>query len=235
MGDLISKANRCLLVAAAPKEAHAVLEAFGSRSSPIERAQIIKLDDRFDLIMSGVGKSSAAAATAKACVTNPYASVISVGIAGALPTDEPLSIGATIAANRSSFSDEGVGSSSGFIPMSSLGFPAFNNGQDWIDHDQALVDQIAQITDHRATIATVSWCSGDDGCAQGVVNRTGACAEAMEGAAVALAAQMINPSTRTSELRVISNTTGDRDKQVWDLDGSLTKLTELLMVLGRRR
>lgn len=233
MGDLISKTNRCLLVAAAPKEAHAVLEAFGSLDSPIERAQIIKLDDRFDLIMSGVGKSSAAAATAKACMTNPYSSVISVGIAGALPIDQPLSIGATLTAKRSSFSDEGVGSSSGFIPMSSLGFPAFNNGQDWIDHDQSLVDQLAQITDQIGTIATVSWCSGDDGCAQGVINRTGACAEAMEGAAVALAAKIINPDIRTSELRVISNTTGDREQQVWDLDGALTKLTDLMMVLGR--
>ncbi len=235
MGDLISKSNRCLLVAAAPKEARAVLEAFDFHNSPIERAQIIQFDDRFDLIMSGVGKSSAAAATAKACVTNPYASVISVGIAGALPIDEPLSIGASVAANRSSFSDEGVGSSSGFIPMSSLGFPAFNNDQDWIDHDEALVDQLAEFTDHVGTIATVSWCSGDDGCAKGVVKRTGACAEAMEGAAVALAAQMIDPSIRTSELRVISNTTGDRDKQVWDLDGALTKLTDLMMVLGRQR
>jgi futalosine hydrolase len=235
MADLISKANRSLLVAAAPREAQAVLNAFGIESESIERAAVIELDNRFDLIMSGVGKSGAAAATVKACTENQYASVISIGIAGALPSDQSLSIGSSVIASRSSFSDEGVGSSDGFIPMSTLGFPAFTNGQDWIDHDQALVDHLHQITEHIGTIATVSWCSGDDGCAQGVVKRTGACAEAMEGASVALAAQMIDPSIRTSELRVISNTTGNRDKQVWDLDGALAKLTELMEVLGRLR
>jgi len=74
----------------------------------------------------------------------------------------------------------------------------------------------------------VSWCSGDDGCAEGVVARTGAVAEAMEGASVALAAQLVDSTIRTSELRVISNTTGNRDKQVWDLDASLKALTQVI-------
>ncbi|HCT45637.1 MAG TPA: hypothetical protein DF699_10535 [Phycisphaerales bacterium] len=79
-------------------------------------------------------------------------------------------------------------------------------------------------------IATVSWCSGSDACAQGVVERTGAICEAMEGAAVALAARRIDPGIATAELRVISNTTGDRSSQRWALDDSLRSLRA---VLGR--
>ncbi len=232
MSDLISESNRCLLVSAAPREAQAVLDAFAVRSESIDQAVVISLDNRFDLVMSGVGKSSAAAATAIACTKKPYHSVISVGIAGALPADSQLSIGTTIIATRSIFSDEGVGAPDGFTPMSKLGFPPFQGGDDWIDHDPNLTKHLSQFCDESGTIATVSWCSGDDDCAKGVVNRTGASAEAMEGAAVALAAKMVNPDTRTAELRVISNTTGNRAQQVWDLDGALSKLTE---VLGRLR
>lgn len=192
----------------------------------------MQLDDRFDLVHSGVGKSSAAAATARAITLGSYNSVISIGIAGSLPSDSPIQIGQSIAADRSCFSDEGIGAPDGFTPISDLGFAPFAAGTMWIDHDQQLTAHLASITDTTGTVATVSWCSGDDGCAQGVVNRTGAISEAMEGAAVAVAAQMIDPSIRTGELRIISNTTGDRAKQIWDLDLALSNLTR---VLGRLR
>jgi futalosine hydrolase len=232
MSDLISASKRCLLVAAAPREARAVLDAFSPAPESVNQAKVIQLNDRYDLVMSGVGKSSAAAATAIACSQNPYSAVVSVGIAGALPIDTPLAIGTSLLATRSVFSDEGVGAPDGFTPMSKLGFPAFASGNDWIDHDPHLTELLSEFCDQSGAIATVSWCSGDDGCAQGVINRTGAIAEAMEGAAVALAAKMTNPDTLTSELRVISNTTGNRAAQVWDIDGALRKLTE---VLGRLR
>lgn len=231
MESLITSSNRCLLVAAAPKECEAVLDAWGLRGLP-EPAEPMRLDDRFDLVRSGVGKSAASAATAIALSKQSYHSVISVGIAGALPVEQPLQIGQSIAASRSCFSDEGIGTPESFIPISKAGFAPFQNGEVWIDHDQVLTELLYSIADTSGTIATVSWCSGDDGCAQGVVDRTGATAEAMEGASVALAARMMDSSIRTGELRVISNTTGNRDNQVWDLDGALA---ELASVLGRLR
>tara|TARA_R110002096_G_scaffold344921_7_gene538106 strand:- start:48981 stop:49682 length:702 start_codon:yes stop_codon:yes gene_type:complete len=228
MDSGITSTARCLLVAAAPKECDAVLEAFLLKGSPIQLGQVIRLDDRFDLVRSGVGKSSAAASTARALTIQPYRSVISVGIAGSLPSDEALGIGESITATRSVFSDEGIGAPDGFIPMSEIGFAPFSCGEMGIDHNPDLVEFLASITDTTAIIATVSWCSGDDGCADGVVSRTGAVAEAMEGASVALAAQIVDPAIRTGELRVISNTTGNRAKQVWDLGASLTTLTRVI-------
>ena len=231
MESLISPVNRCLIIAAAPKEVDAALAAFPGVIRPCPPiGQAIPLDDRFDLVYSGVGKASAAAATARALTLGSYSSAISIGIAGSLPSENTIQIGQSIAAKRSCFSDEGIGAPDGFTPISDLGFAPFPAGTMWIDHDQQLTDFLASFTHTTGTIATVSWCSGDDGCAQGVVNRTAAIAEAMEGAAVAVAAQMIDPSIRTGELRVISNTTGDRAKQVWDLDLALAALTR---VLGR--
>ena len=52
--------------------------------------------------------------------------------------------------------------------------------------------------------------------------RTKAVAEAMEGAAVVHAARRLG--VPAIELRVISNTTGDRDNQKWDLAGALAAL-----------
>ncbi|MGJ8637248.1 MAG: futalosine hydrolase [Phycisphaerales bacterium] len=235
MDSLINPTSRCLLVAAAPKEARAVLEAF-DQSIEAPLGIPVQLDDRFDLVRSGVGKSAAAASTMRALMLKDHRSVISVGIAGSLPSHDPeskpIEIGQCIAATRSVFSDEGVGASDQFIKMSELGFAPFANGTMSIEHNPALSSLLESVADLSGIIATVSWCSGDDGCAQGVVNRTEAIAEAMEGAACAQSAQILDPTIKTGELRVISNTTGDRTKQVWDLDLALSKLTH---VLGRLR
>lgn len=234
MTALISESNRCLLVAAAPLEAKAILRGLNLNDSAVlQTGDTLTLDTRFDLLLSGVGKSSAAASTARALTLNPYTSVLSIGIAGALPSENPIEIGQSILASRSYFSDEGIGTPSGFIPLSEIGFAPFENNSMGIDHTTEMLQLLAPLADHQGTIATVSWCSGDDACAQGVVDRTGAIAEAMEGAAVAVAAQLVDPAILTSELRVISNTTGGRDKQVWDLELALSNLSELAKLLGR--
>lgn len=229
MESLISPTNRCLLVAAAPKEADAVCDGFGIVSQELAASgDAIGLDECFDLIRCGVGKAPAAAATARALTLGVYGSVISVGIAGALPGGLPPKIGQSVCAVRSCFSDEGVGAPAGFVPMSELGFGPFAGNKMGIDHNQGLTAMLSAAADVQGVIATVSWCSGDDGCARGVVSRTGAIAEAMEGAAVAVAAQMIDAAILTGELRVISNTTGNRDEQVWDLERALKHLSDLM-------
>ncbi|MBL4592087.1 MAG: hypothetical protein JKY96_09020, partial [Phycisphaerales bacterium] len=116
----------------------------------------------------------------------------------------------------------------GFVSCAEIGFGYFNDGTMGIEHDSQMLDWLGDACDATGVIACVSWCSGEDGCARGVVERTGASVEAMEGAACALVGQRLG--VRTGELRVISNTTGDRDDQRWDLDGALKNLQR---VLGR--
>lgn len=222
---IITPRSRCLLAAAAPRERDAVLGAFDHAVANDPDA-LITLNARFDLVVTGVGKARAAAMTTRALLASSYGSVLSVGVAGALPRDDAPPIGAVVGATRSVFADEGIGAPDRFIPMSELGFGAFPGGAMSIDHDGDLLSMLAP--DRRGAIATVSWCSGTDARARAVAERTGAVCEAMEGAAVALAAALHDGSIRTGELRAISNTTGDRSAQTWDLDAALGSLTRAL-------
>ncbi|MCA9303970.1 MAG: futalosine hydrolase [Phycisphaerales bacterium] len=215
-----------LLAAAAPREASAVLDAFGLNTPP-ELWVPVRLHDRFELVRTGVGKSNAAGAVASVIDASRYAGVLSVGIAGVLPGGGHRILD-TVCASRSVFSDEGVGTPGGFINCAEMGFAPFDNGEMGIDHDPRVIEWLGSLCDAHATIACVSWCSGDDGCARGVVSRTGASVEAMEGASIALVAQRLG--VLSGELRVISNTTGNRADQRWDLDGAMERLST---VLGR--
>jgi futalosine hydrolase len=73
-------------------------------------------------------------------------------------------------------------------------------------------------------LATVATCSGTDEAARAVARRTDALAEAMEGAAVVHAARRLG--VPAIELRAISNMTGDRAAQQWDLSRGLDALGE---------
>jgi futalosine hydrolase len=83
---------------------------------------------------------------------------------------------------------------------------------------------------HVQAIATVSTCSGTNALAREIVTRTGAEVEAMEGAAVGLVASRLGVGF--AEVRVISNTTGDRGSQQWDLPGALAALREWVVRAG---
>ncbi len=221
-----SNRQRTLIVVAAPRECRSVLDGLGAHDLLLPSAWAPVRVGRFDVVMSGVGKSNAAGASARAINPDVHNLVLSVGIAGALPGSD-LELCDVVVADQSVFADEGIGADSGFIPMSDAGFGAFPDGTMHATHDPT---QLGLSDPTIGPIATVSWCSGSDACARGVVDRTGALCEAMEGASVALVANRVDPSIRTGEIRVISNTTGDRANQRWALDESLDRLRE---VLGR--
>ena len=230
------ESKRWLLAVAAPREVEAVLSAFGIAALTLPRPwQRCELSNRFDLVYTGVGKANAAGAVARVLDENRHIGVMSVGIAGALPNthsknDYRSQIGDVICATESVFADEGVQTSSGFIPCSEIGFAIFDDGSDRKKHEPRVVDWLEAFSDACAPIACVSMCSGTDQRARRVVQSSDAVAEAMEGAAVSLAAHRVSKSMLSAELRVISNTTGERSEQVWDLDEALSKL---VAVLGR--
>lgn len=168
------------------------------------------------------------------------------------PHGQPCPIGSAILATRSVLADEGVRTRDTFIEIASVGFPpgceagGFGTGGRPCSPDWA--DPLGGVCDQAGVIATVSSCSGTDSAAVSIARRTGAIAETMEGAAVAASLSRIPPTNldpapdtpirgddtrsgtigfaeiRFAEIRVISNTTGDRDRQVWDLPASLERL-----------
>lgn len=250
-----SSTNSRLLVVAAGNEARVVLEMFGlvidppsgnARGPALARYfaaasthlaaealtpwSLVQLN-RADLLISGVGKANATGAVMAAAAASRYASIINLGIGGALPREpEPVAIGQIVLGTHAHFADEGVQTPNGFLPLASLGFATGLDGTDSVRPDPALAGQLAPLADIAGGIATVSVCSGTDQLAREIAQRTGAIAEGMEGAGVLLAASRLG--IPGAELRVISNTTGDRTRQVWDMKSAMNRLAQLAALLA---
>jgi futalosine hydrolase len=111
----------------------------------------------------------------------------------------------------------------GFVDMRGLGLALGEFEGNAVPVDERLLERLADEF-AMGPIATVATCSGTDAAALEVVRRTGAVAEAMEGAAVVHAARRLN--VPAIELRTISNTTGERGRQMWDLARGLAALRE---------
>lgn len=246
MNGIRPECDRILIVIAAPAEARRVRTALALPDAPRPGVwQIEAARSGFDLIETGVGKAQAAAATARVFDPGRYAGVISLGVGGALPGCGPgcgpgsgsrpgPELGDAVLATASIFADEGGITPDGFTPIERMGFPAGRFGEGGARICAGWRDALAPLTDSAGPIATVSTCAGTDERAGEIVRRTGAVAEAMEGAAVAAAlAGLADPMPAFAEIRVISNTTGDRDRQRWDLPAALGRLESLTAEIVR--
>ena len=151
-----------------------------------------------------------------------FGAVLSAGVAGSLP-DGGLALREAVVATSCVYAEEGLLAPDGFHDMTGLGFRLGDFEGNAVPVDGQLLEVIGARF-RAGPIATVATCSGTDAAARAVVQRTGAIAEAMEGAAVVQAARRLGVAG--IELRVISNTTGDRDRQQWDLPGALQALRE---------
>ncbi len=177
------------------------------------------------VVVAGIGRTNAAAATAEALAEAraagaPFAAVISTGIAGALPGSN-LALGTVIVADVCVYAEEGIALPEGQGDMRVLGFPLGDFEGNRVPVDGALLVAFRALGPACA-IATVATCSGTDAAALSVRTRTGAMAEAMEGAAVVHAARRVG--VPALEIRSISNTTGDRATQRWDIAAAFTAL-----------
>ncbi len=221
--------GRALLVVAAAVEARAVLRSLGVDEARAEREwEIVECGERFDVVVSGVGKSAAAGATARFLDTERHGTVVSVGVAGALP-GSGLELLDVVVATRAVFADEGFLTPAGFTDVASAGFPPGPEGGMGVACDAGIVAALRGLG-HAGAVATVSTCSGTDDLAREIARRTGAIAEAMEGGAVGVTAQRVS-RVAFGEVRVVSNTTGDRGGQVWDLRGAVARLGEVVEAL----
>lgn len=215
-----------LIACAVPAEAKAVARGLGARFPDDARAWVpIALTDRAHLLITGVGKANASGAVARALSLDAYSGVWSVGVAGALPGSQ-LELGDLALATASLFADEGVETPDGFATIDEVGFPTTEgldavllDGHGSLKGTAPLPSVIADRATARGPIATVSTGAGTDARARNVAQRTGAIAEAMEGAAIALAGARLG--VPFAEIRAISNTTGNRDSQQWDLRTAL--------------
>ncbi len=219
--------GRPLLAVASPVEADAVLRALGRSGEPPALWRLIEAG-RADVLVTGVGKANAAGAVARLLDPGRHSGVLSVGVCGSLPGGPGL--GSVVLASSSVFADEGLAAPDGFRDCRAMGFPLSGADTDALSPAPAWRDALLPLVDAEGVVATVSTCSGTDALASEVRERTGAIAEAMEGAAVGLAAARVAPGLAFAEVRAVSNTTGDRDRQTWELAPALGALSR---VLGR--
>ena len=174
------------------------------------------------VVAGGIGRTNAAAATTQALIEQgPFDAVLSVGVAGSLPGAD-LALGETLVADACVYFEEGLLTPDAFLDMGAMGFKMGDFEGNIVPADEELLDRVLERVPvgHIATVAT---CSGSDLQASLVARRTQAIAEAMEGAAVVHAA--LRMGLPGLEIRTISNTTGDRQQQEWDLDGALESLS----------
>lgn len=223
-----------LLMVAAATEANALLDGFGdAQETPLRIPhalwQPVRIRDNLSMVLSGVGKANAAAALAWAIASqlpkHPKPAILSIGLAGALPARAPMSIGQVLCAQCCHLADEGVQTDTTFQSLADLGFPASTTWGETFPCSADLVARCTPLADRLGSCATVSTCSGSDAQAQAIVGRTGALAEDMESAAVGLIATQLGMDFGC--LRVISNTTGQRETQHWDMGTALASLTRL--------
>jgi futalosine hydrolase len=173
------------------------------------------------IVVAGVGRTNAACATTETLVERPdIDAVLSVGVAGALPGGD-LAVGDVLVASSCLYAEEGLLTAHGFAPMSSIGFDLGDFEGNAVPVDPKLLDVLADRF-RIGPVATVATCSGTDAAAAEIARRTDALAEAMEGAAVVHAAR--RRGVPAIELRAISNHTGDRSQQQWDLERGLASL-----------
>lgn len=174
------------------------------------------------VIVGGIGRTNAAAATTEAILRHrgSITAIISAGVAGALP-ESNLAPGDCLVASACIYHEEGIICPSGFANMASLGFSLGDFEGNLVPVDEDLLEALSAAF-AIGPIATVATCSGSAAAAAEVQRRTGALAEAMEGAAVVHAARRLR--VPAIELRAISNTTGDRAQQMWDLKRGLDAL-----------
>jgi futalosine hydrolase len=213
-----------LLAVAAESEARAVAGALGRTELPGPWA-IAALSPEVEMVITGVGKANAAGAVARVLDARRHGAVLSVGVAGSYGGPALRSV---VVASGCAYADEGVLTPDGFADLCEMGFSPAGLPTMQFPVDGRLVEALRPVADSVGVIATVSTCSGTDGLAREAAARTGAMAEGMEGAAAAHAAYRLG--VPAGELRVISNTCGDRAKQVWDVRGALGALTR---VIGR--
>lgn len=220
-----SHGRRALLAVAAASECRAVLIGLGSPDTSVPALWTTTQIGPWDILLTGISKSNAAAATALALDPKIHGAVLSMGVAGAYPPRGAALMGSTVAGTRSVMADEGVVAPGGFLDCPAIGFPIFGGPADAAVSDPGLLEALTPHVDATGPIATVSACSGTDELAAILSGRTGAIAESMEGAAVGLVAA--RRGVAFIELRAISNTTGDRDRQTWDMRAALDRLSDL--------
>lgn len=185
-----------------------------------------KAGDGIRIALTGPGKVSAALATLELLEEKRPDWLIQVGCAGAYATSG-LATGDAAIADLEIFADEGVEAPDGFLTMKDLALPQAARGDDRLFNEvpvhgpsEAVLETIRSATGGDSRIETGRFCtvscgSGTDAAAARIEETWNPLVESMEGAAAALVAW--KQGVRFSEIRGVSNRTGHRNREEWEI------------------
>lgn len=161
---------------------------------------------------------------------NTFSKVLQFGVGGAYP-NSGLNLGDVVLATSECDPQSGIETPHGFRDLTWLGFPIAERFPNRLPIENQWSKWIAQKLPETvcAEVATVVTCSGVNSSALHIEKLSGAKVEVMEGFPAAWISSCLN--LPFAELRVISNTTGDRSQQRWDLEGACVKLTAVVQKL----
>jgi len=221
-----------LVIAAVPRET-VLLEASLGNSSRMEAGGLNAVEGllgkvRVVVCAGGIGKVNAAIATTAMIERMQPRLVINTGCAGAYP-GSGLSIGDLAVASEEILGDEGVITSGGWLDFRAMGLPLLVQGEqryyNEIPFSGHAIDRAVQLAALHGTalprgrFITVSTCSGTQKRGEELVQRFGAIAENMEGAAVALTC--LRYGIDCLEIRGISNQVEERNMKGWDIPAAV--------------
>jgi futalosine hydrolase len=215
--------SRLLIVTAVAAERDAVLGGLPGEPATGQLAGLPVLRTAspaglVDVVAGGVGPVAAALSAAALLAAAHYDLVLAAGVAGGFP---PAEVGGLAVADRVAFADLGAElADGGFAALPELGL-----GEVSLAADPQLAALLAERTGAvTGTVLTVSTVTGSQARAERLRQaHPDAVAEAMEGAAVAMAAR--RAGVRFGELRAVSNPIGPRDRASWRLAEALAALT----------
>ncbi|WP_321367523.1 futalosine hydrolase [uncultured Desulfuromusa sp.] len=187
------------------------------------------------LCHGGIGQVNMAIQLTKILNAHSPSAVFLCGCGGCYP-DSGLEIGDLALADIEIFGDLGVTTDDKFIPLDHLDIPQDKQLTPVIKQSIPLDPELfiwaqqilADVT--CGPFVTINCCSGTSDSSINLQQRTGGICENMEGAAAAQVCSEFN--VPLLELRGISNPTGTRDPQLWDIDrGTETAQRGILKLL----
>lgn len=208
-------------------------------AAPIERPDGLPLS----VHELGVGKVAAATELYSLLIRlesrRPARGVLLAGVAGSVPPrlrsgEPPVAPGGVCLVGSDVLADEGVETPDGFVDF---GRPR-EHGVRLVDtgpfpaSPRMAAEAAARLGCPIVKGATVSTCSGVDGLARRIHERTGCDVETMEGAAVAAVCR--RREVPLLHVRAISNWTGDRHRGEWNLGRAVDALHQALRTLCAR-
>lgn len=177
--------------------------------------------NRIALIISGIGKTSAASATTYIINRLSLDLLILFGVGGSYP-QSGLSIGDIAIAEKEIYGDEGIIMKDGFHGLDLMGLPVLKRGRKAIFNefnlDKGLVNTVKRSINKPFKSGNFITLSSVTGTIEGAIRlarKFNAICENMEGAAVAHVCEIFKKDLL--EIRGISNIVENRDISKWDV------------------